>query len=87
MDFNKYDPLIAVGTRESYINIYDIRNPQIPVSVLPGHRYGISRVRFSPFSKNILVSSSYDMSVKVWDISKGTFIKDHKKHREFVYDV
>ncbi len=66
-----------MGTRDTLINIYDLRNPKMPVSILTGHRYGVSWVRFSPFNKNQLVSSSFDMCVIIWDSEKKCLIKKH----------
>ncbi len=36
---------------------------------MPGHRYPVRRVKFSPHIKTVLASGSYDMNVNVWDIA------------------
>ncbi len=89
LDFNKYDHTLVTGSTDSTIKVYDLRNPKMPVCVLSGHRYGITRARFSPFDKFSLLSCSYDMSVKLWSLKdiKNSLIKTHNKHREFVYDI
>lgn len=89
MDFNKYSDLIATGCADNSVKIYDIRNPKIPIIILSGHRYGVNCVRFSPFNKDLLVSSSFDMSVKSWNLKnlKSPLLANHNRHQEFVYDV
>lgn len=88
-DFNKYQPTVALGGIDNSVKIFDLRKPQMPLSVLTGHRYAISRVRFSPFSDSLLVSGSYDMTVKSWELKRlpqSPLVKTHARHREFVTD-
>ena len=40
-------------------------------STFPGHREKIYFVKFHPQAKDVLVSSSFDMTVKIWDMSTG----------------
>ena len=89
-DFNKYNPTVAVGGIDNSIKIFDMRNAGMPVTVLTGHRYALVRVRFSPFADCLLVSGSYDMTVKAWDLKRlpqTPLVKTHTRHREFVTDL
>lgn len=53
-----------------------------------GHRYAVKRCLFSPHSADLILSCSYDMSVRLWDLSQTansilrSKIWDH--HQEFV---
>lgn len=98
-DWNKYNKnLIATGSCDRSIKIWDLRNVSKPMIVLEGHRFAVRRVKFSPFNSSCLMSVSYDMSVKFWDfninIQSGTngqaninmnpMIASYDHHTEFV---
>ena len=40
-------------------------------STLPGHTEKIYSIRFHPVASDVLVSSSYDMTVRIWELSPG----------------
>lgn len=40
-------------------------------SPLPGHTEKIYSIRFHPVASDLLVSSSYDMTVRIWELSSG----------------
>ena len=52
-----------------------------------GHNYAIKRIRFSPHHSNILVSSSYDYTTRVWDCRNLQPPEVFSHHREFVYGI
>ncbi|KAL2754293.1 hypothetical protein ACRALDRAFT_2028747 [Sodiomyces alcalophilus JCM 7366] len=68
-DWNKYrDTVIATGGVDRVIRTFDIRSPAAgPVSILPGHDYAVRRLVWSPHASNVLLSASYDMTVRLWD--------------------
>lgn len=67
-DWNKYNnTVIAAAGVDRIIRTFDIRNPTGgPLAVLAGHEYAVRRVAWSPHASDILVSASYDMTVRVW---------------------
>lgn len=67
-DWNKYrEPVIAAGGVDRAIRTFDIRSPAAgPLSVLLGHEYAVRRLAWSPHAADILVSASYDMTVRLW---------------------
>ncbi len=67
-DWNKYnDTVIAAAGVDRAIRTFDIRNPTGgPLSVMLGHEYAVRRLSWSPHASDILVSASYDMTVRVW---------------------
>ncbi|POS81258.1 hypothetical protein DHEL01_v200358 [Diaporthe helianthi] len=68
-DWNKYSPtgVIATAGVDRAIRTFDLRAPYAgPVAVLEGHGYAVRRLAWSPHASDVLVSASYDMSVRVW---------------------
>ncbi|KAJ0118072.1 peroxisomal targeting signal 2 receptor [Diaporthe amygdali] len=68
-DWNKYSAtgVIATAGVDRAIRTFDLRAPYNgPVAVLEGHGYAVRRLAWSPHAADVLVSASYDMSVRVW---------------------
>lgn len=68
-DWNKYnDAVIATGGVDKTIRTFDIRAPlEGPVTALRGHEYAVRRLAWSPHASDVLVSASYDMTVRLWN--------------------
>lgn len=100
-DWNKYnDTVIATGGVDKVIRTFDIRNPAAgPQSLLMGHEYAVRRLAWSPHASDILISASYDMTVRVWTdgstmaqpaaspIRAGVQLGMMNRHTEFVTGV
>ena len=83
-DWHKYSPgLIATGSVDSLIRVWDIRNSSVPVSVLAGHTLAVRRVKCHPHIPNEIVSCSYDMTLRHWDLSIRKQINCYNHHTEF----
>lgn len=66
-DWNKYRPnIVAVAGVDTLIRVFDTRNPRQPVSIMAGHEYAVRRIAYSPHHTDVLLSASYDMSIRVW---------------------
>lgn len=68
-DWNKYAPhgLIATAGVDRVIRTFDLRQPYSgPLALLAGHEFAVRRVAWSPHASDVLVSASYDMTVRVW---------------------
>jgi peroxin-7 len=52
--------------------------------ILIGHQLAVRKIRFSPYHANIIASSSYDMSIKIWDCNVQRTINQFEHHTEFV---
>jgi peroxin-7 len=67
-DWSKYrEPVLAAAGVDKLIRVFDVRNPQAgPVSVMQGHEYAVRRLAWSPHASDVIVSASYDMTVRVW---------------------
>lgn len=57
-DFSKYEDVIATGSGDNTIRLWDLRMVSRPISMLTGHRYAVKKVRFSPWTANHLLSAS-----------------------------
>jgi len=42
-----------------------------PLNILYGHKKKINLIEFNPTSEGILASSSYDSTIKIWDVAEG----------------
>ena len=84
LDWSKYNEhVVATGSVDKTVRVWDLRNPQVPVAQLCGHQLAVRRVKFSPHSDALLASCSYDMTVKVWaGLSQHATSFEH--HSEFV---
>lgn len=65
---------VAYGTRNGDIFIIDPDSPKIPKQVLIGHSAPIRSLAFHS-SKNLLLSISLDLTVRLWDFQSGKCIR------------
>lgn len=96
-DWNKYIPTsIATAGVDKQIKIWDIRNPSAPANCFVGHQLAVRSVAWSPHSAHHLVSTSYDMTVKVWLDTADRYVPgagvrglvaDFLSHKEFTTDA
>ena len=72
-DWNKYrDGVVATGGVDGVLRTFDVRNPNAgPLAVMQGHRYAVRRLAWSPHSADVLLSGSYDMTVRLWNDASG----------------
>mmetsp|Transcript_8463 Transcript_8463/g.7833 ORF Transcript_8463/g.7833 Transcript_8463/m.7833 type:complete len:97 (+) Transcript_8463:594-884(+) len=85
MDFNKYENFIATSSTDNLIKLWDLRSTvSSPIMTLKQHQLAVRRVKFSPYHANVLASTSYDMSVLIWDCNTQMPINKFDNHTEFV---
>jgi len=72
-DWNKYrDSVVATAGVDRVLRTFDIRNPaQGPLSVMLGHQYAVRKLAWSPHASDVLISGSYDMTVRLWNDGSG----------------
>eukprot|EP01083_Nonionella_stella_P069988 186964_1 len=74
IDFHPKDPsIIATGSNDHTVRIWTARpSPALLCPPLEGHARSLMCVRFDPFHPDRFVySGSYDLTVRMWDISCG----------------
>lgn len=88
-DWNKYrSTVIATAGVDQFIRTFDIKAPNSgPLTVLRGHQYAVRKLAWSPHLSDILISASYDMSVKAWSDAGAGEIGSMTAHSEFVTGV
>ncbi|XP_061568464.1 coronin-7 [Cololabis saira] len=58
-----------------------------PELILRGHTEKIYSVRFHPLASGILVSSSYDLTVRLWNLDSGEQVKRLTGHEDQVFGM
>ncbi|OAA81517.1 peroxisomal targeting signal 2 receptor [Akanthomyces lecanii RCEF 1005] len=68
-DWNKYnDTVVATAGVDRIVRTFDIRNPNGgPLCLMQGHEYAVRKLAWSPHASDILISASYDMTVRLWN--------------------
>ncbi|KAI9844122.1 MAG: protein with putative role during mitosis [Thelocarpon superellum] len=86
--------LLASCSSDLTIKLWDPSDDYKNIRTLPGHDHSVSAVRFipsgaagSPSSGNLLVSASWDKSLRIWDVSTGYCLKTIRGHADWVRDV
>jgi len=74
IDFSDHNNLLATGHSDKFIRIWDsrIKEGSSVKLRLSSHNKWVSSLKWSPKSPYMLVSGSYDSSVKFWDIRSST---------------
>ena len=86
-DWNKYSDQFVTASVDQSIRIWDCRSLNTPLHILTGHTLAIRRVKYSPFSPQIIASASYDMTIRIWDLATPMQPIIHAHHTEFAVGV
>lgn len=90
-DWNKYyEHTLAVAGVDKAIRTFDVRFPgNRPLTELLGHEYAVRRIAWSPHWPDVLLSASYDMTVRVWSTegNVGRLMGVMDRHTEFCAGV
>ena len=62
--------ILATGSADKTISIWDLRNLKIKLHSLIGHHDSVTSMEWHPHEESILGSSSYDRRLIFWDLSK-----------------
>ncbi|KAK5211486.1 Histone acetyltransferase type B subunit 2 [Exophiala xenobiotica] len=64
------DTLVATGSADKTIAIWDLRNLNHKLHVLEGHNDSVTTLEWHPFEESVLASSSYDRRIMFWDLAR-----------------
>jgi peroxin-7 len=67
------------------VQVWDVRKPDMPIVVLQSHSYPVRKLAFSPHVESLLLSCSYDMTVRLFDIAaqEDPLLEVWSHHTEF----
>ena len=88
-DWNKISPnILATGSVDKTIKIWDLRKSDRPLRTLFGHSYAITSLDWSPHSDTLLASTSYDLSCATWNTTaEKVLIERFEHHKDMVVGV
>lgn len=86
-DWDKYSDRFVTASVDQSIRIWDCRNLENPLQVLTGHTLAIRRVKYSPFTSQVIASASYDMTVRIWNVDLPMNPIVHQHHTEFAVGI
>ena len=62
--------ILATGSADKTIGIWDLRNLKFKLHSLVGHQDSVTSLDWHPQEESVLGSSSYDRRIIFWDLSK-----------------
>jgi histone-binding protein RBBP4 len=62
--------VLATGSADKSIGIWDLRNLKSKLHALVGHTDSVTSLAWHPFEEAVLGSSSYDRRICFWDLSR-----------------
>uniref|UniRef100_A0A8D0BG53 Coronin n=1 Tax=Salvator merianae TaxID=96440 RepID=A0A8D0BG53_SALMN len=84
---------LAIGGEDAAIRLWQVESGGLketlvePEVVLRGHTEKIYSIRFHPLANAILASSSYDMTVRIWDVRMGRQALEVEGHRDQIFSL
>ncbi|XP_009475618.1 PREDICTED: coronin-7-like [Nipponia nippon] len=84
---------LAVAGEDAKIRLWRIpegglrETLQEPEAILRGHTEKIYSIRFHPVASDLLVSSSYDMTVRIWELSTGREALCLRGHTDQIFSL
>ncbi|XP_062359401.1 coronin-7 isoform X2 [Cinclus cinclus] len=94
LTWDPFDPRrLAVAGEDAKIRLWRIpegglqETLQEPEAILRGHTEKIYSIRFHPMASDLLVSSSYDMSVRIWELSSGREVLCLQGHTDQIFSM
>lgn len=64
------ETVLATGSADKTIAIWDLRNLRHKLHALEGHNDSVTTLEWHPFEESVLGSSSYDRRIIFWDLAK-----------------
>ncbi|KAM9346479.1 coronin-7 [Symphorus nematophorus] len=96
VDFS-WDPFdthrLAVAGDDAKIRVWQVPEAGLtetltePELILQGHTEKIYSIKFHPLASGLLVSSSYDLTVRLWNLDSGKEVKLLKGHQDQVFGM
>ncbi|NXC60406.1 CORO7 protein, partial [Aleadryas rufinucha] len=94
LTWDPFDPRrLAVAGEDARIRLWRIPEGGLqetlkePEAILRGHTEKIYSIRFHPMASDLLVSSSYDMTVRIWELSAGREVLCLQGHTDQIFSM
>ncbi|NWQ99211.1 CORO7 protein, partial [Paradoxornis webbianus] len=94
LTWDPFDPRrLAVAGEDARIRLWRIpegglqETLQEPEAILQGHTEKIYSIRFHPMASDLLVSSSYDMTVRIWELSARREVLCLQGHTDQIFSM
>ncbi|XP_052535655.1 coronin-7-like isoform X3 [Tympanuchus pallidicinctus] len=94
LSWDPFDPRrLAVAGEDAKIRLWRVPEGglqdtlQEPEAVLRGHTEKIYSIRFHPVAADLLVSSSYDMTVRIWELGAGQEVLCLQGHTDQIFSL
>jgi histone-binding protein RBBP4 len=65
------ETILATGSADKTIGIWDLRNLKSKLHSLEGHTDSVQSISWHPFEESVLASSGYDRKIMFWDLSRA----------------
>uniref|UniRef100_A0A493T1F2 Coronin n=1 Tax=Anas platyrhynchos platyrhynchos TaxID=8840 RepID=A0A493T1F2_ANAPP len=92
--WDPFDPRrLAVAGEDAKIRLWRVPEGGLqdtlrePEAVLQGHTEKIYSIRFHPVAADLLVSSSYDMTVRIWELGAGQEVLCLQGHTDQIFSL
>ncbi|XP_058426135.1 coronin-7 isoform X2 [Diceros bicornis minor] len=92
--WDPFDPhRLAVAGEDARIRLWRVPPEGLekvlttPEAMLTGHTEKIYSLRFHPLAANVLASSSYDLTVRIWDLQAGAERLRLQGHRDQIFGL
>ncbi|XP_045849816.1 coronin-7 isoform X1 [Meles meles] len=92
--WDPFDPCrLAVGGEDARIRLWRVPPEGLqevlttPEAVLTGHTEKIYSLRFHPLAADVLASSSYDLTIRIWDLQAGAERLKLQGHRDQIFSL
>ncbi|MFT7073904.1 MAG: WD40 repeat protein [Patiriisocius sp.] len=76
------------GSRDAFLNVWDIENDYTLINHIPAHNYAIYSIVFSP-DRRLFATGSRDKTIKIWDAETFELLLriDKSKHASHTHSV
>ncbi|XP_011374774.1 coronin-7 isoform X2 [Pteropus vampyrus] len=92
--WDPFDPhRLAVGCEDARIRLWRVPPEGLeevlttPEAILTGHTEKIYSLRFHPLAADLLASSSYDLTIRIWDLQAGVERLRLQGHRDQIFGL
>ena len=74
MDYDCYGSNFCVAGKDQIIKVYDDQTKKVEIAFnsqgqkIPGHSNKIFSIKYSEEDPNLIVSASWDKTMKIWDV-------------------